>query len=321
MIDLANGLMEKCNLVIYRINQHLKNSGDEARIPEELAFMLEPMEVPPLLDRSASGHFLEYPHVGRNARYSPVQRATRLVRWIGASWRYVRTKLDIEEEGLGEEENAGGRLAEQFGLVREDAEDLRDHGQGARRPDGRRARPRAQVARGPLQSPVLPHPPERLRSSRHVQGAPVPRPAGRPGLGGLPSLHHPVPVRPDRVRNAAAGLMEHDVVRRERRGIRPPARGSRRLRGPAPRRGYEQRDPSVSPDCWRNGRASSMPRVRRRLSTSSPSPCSTACSARFRPTSCSFPWPSGGFIPSGPSAPGGTSGSTRDSSKSSWRRP
>ena len=104
MIDLANGLMEKCNLVIYRINQHMKNSGDEARIPDELAFMLEPMEVPPLLDRSASGHFLEYPHVGRNARYSPVQRATRLVRWIGASWRYVRTKLDIEEEGLGEEE-------------------------------------------------------------------------------------------------------------------------------------------------------------------------------------------------------------------------
>ena len=104
MIDLANGLMEKCNLVIHRINQHMKNGEDEAKIPDELSSMLEPMEVPPLLDRSATGHFLEYPHVGRNARYSPVQRATRLVRWIGASWRYVRTKLEIEEEGLDEEE-------------------------------------------------------------------------------------------------------------------------------------------------------------------------------------------------------------------------
>ena len=104
MIDLANGLMEKCNLVIHRINQHMKNGEDEAKIPDELSSMLEPMEVPPLLDRSATGHFLEYPHVGRNARYSPIQRATRLVRWIGASWRYVRTKLEIEEEGLDEEE-------------------------------------------------------------------------------------------------------------------------------------------------------------------------------------------------------------------------
>lgn len=104
MIDLANSLMEKCNLVIYRINQHMKNGNDQEKIPDELASMLEPVEVPPLLDRSATGHFLEYPHVGRNARYSPVQRATRLTRWIGASWRYVRTKLQIEEEGLGEEE-------------------------------------------------------------------------------------------------------------------------------------------------------------------------------------------------------------------------
>ena len=104
MIDLANGLMEKCNLVIYRINQHMKNGEDQEQIPEELASMLEPVEVPPLLDRSATGNFLEYPHVGRNGRFSPIQRTTRLVRWIGASWRYVRTKLQIEEEGLGEEE-------------------------------------------------------------------------------------------------------------------------------------------------------------------------------------------------------------------------
>ena len=164
MIDLANGLMEKCNLIIYRINQHLKNSGDEARIPDELAFMLEPMEVPPLLDRSASGHFLEYPHVGRNARYSPVQRATRLVRWIGGVLAVRPHQARHRRGGTGGGGEAGGGLAEQPGLVREDAEDLRDHGQGARRPHGRRTGPRAQVARGPLQSPVLSHPPERLRS-------------------------------------------------------------------------------------------------------------------------------------------------------------
>ncbi|MCY3714295.1 MAG: hypothetical protein OXH02_13475 [Gemmatimonadetes bacterium] len=99
MIDLTHALMDKCNLVIYRINQHMKDHEEErARIPDELSSMLEPMVVPPLLDRTAAGHFLEYPHVGRNARYSPVKRATKLTRWIGASWRYVRNKLAIEEE-------------------------------------------------------------------------------------------------------------------------------------------------------------------------------------------------------------------------------
>ena len=105
MIDLTHALMDKCNLVVYRINQHLKDNEEErAKIPDELASMLEPMVVPPLLDRTAAGHFLEYPHVGRNARYSPVKRATKLSRWIGASWRYVRNKLAIEEENLGERE-------------------------------------------------------------------------------------------------------------------------------------------------------------------------------------------------------------------------
>lgn len=104
MIDLAHGLIEKCNLVIHRISQHIGNGEEEAGIPEELAEMLQPIAVPPLLDRSATGNFLEYPHVGRNARYSPVQRATRLTRWIGTSWRYVRNKLAIEAEGLDEGE-------------------------------------------------------------------------------------------------------------------------------------------------------------------------------------------------------------------------
>ena len=105
MIDLTHALMDKCNLVIYRINQHMKDHEEErAKIPDELASMLDPMVVPPLLDRTAEGHFLEYPHVGRNARYSPVKRATKLSRWIGASWRYVRNKLAIEEEILDERE-------------------------------------------------------------------------------------------------------------------------------------------------------------------------------------------------------------------------
>lgn len=105
MIDLTHALMDKCNLVIYRINQHMKDHEEEkAKIPDELASMLEPMVVPPLLDRTAAGHFLEYPHVGRNARYSPFKRAMKLTRWIGASWRYVRNKLAIEEENLGERE-------------------------------------------------------------------------------------------------------------------------------------------------------------------------------------------------------------------------
>ncbi len=104
MIDLTQGLIAQCNLVIHRINQRREKGEGGAEIPDELSDMLRPVVVPPLLDRSATGHFQEYPHVGRNGRYSPVQRGIRLARWIGASWRYVRNKLAIEEEVPNEEE-------------------------------------------------------------------------------------------------------------------------------------------------------------------------------------------------------------------------
>ena len=146
MIDLSNVLIKKCNEVSQRISQHIKSRVDEVNVPMEMASILQPISVPSLLNRTATGHFLEYPHVGRNARYSRVQRALKLTRWIGTSWRYVRKKIEIEKEGLGEKEkleaawhnslNWADKTLKNFGItvkihvdpmVRELARELRLH--------------------------------------------------------------------------------------------------------------------------------------------------------------------------------------------------
>jgi hypothetical protein len=85
------------------LRQHIekhKKQDEAAHLLGDVA----PMKTPALFMRSASGRFLEYPGVGMNAQYSSWQRATRLGRWIFASWNFVRHKLAIEEQGLSEPE-------------------------------------------------------------------------------------------------------------------------------------------------------------------------------------------------------------------------
>ncbi|MBM3265228.1 MAG: hypothetical protein FJY97_17655 [candidate division Zixibacteria bacterium] len=102
MIDLSNRIMTSGN----RLIQELKQQTGASANPQVLAMLNEtkPMTPPALLLRSASGRFLEYPHVGRNGRYTGLQRAVRLGRWIFASWNWMRHKTAIEEQGLPENE-------------------------------------------------------------------------------------------------------------------------------------------------------------------------------------------------------------------------
>lgn len=104
MIDLATTVIEQSNRLVHLLEQH---SGDITDPTPDVKAMIEsvkPIETPDLFTRTASGRFLEYPHVGRNAQYSTFQRAVKLTRWIGASRRYVRHKQIIEEEGLSDRE-------------------------------------------------------------------------------------------------------------------------------------------------------------------------------------------------------------------------
>ena len=104
MIDLSGVLVEKSNFLIKKISHHVKDSAENFSLPDELVGILTPIRTPPLLNRKAFGRFLEYPNVGRNARYSAIQRAFRLTRWIGTSWHYVRNKIQIEKDYVNEKD-------------------------------------------------------------------------------------------------------------------------------------------------------------------------------------------------------------------------
>ena len=100
MIDLGNRILTNGNRLMDGLQQQAVQNPD----PQIKAALgeLKPMVVPSLLTRTASGRFLEYPHVGRNGVYSGFQRATRLGRWIFSSWNWMRHKAAIEEQALPE---------------------------------------------------------------------------------------------------------------------------------------------------------------------------------------------------------------------------
>ena len=104
MIDLAMNVIEQSNRLIQQFEQ---KTGDISSLDPMMQTMIEtilPMQVPELFSRTAKGRFLEYPHVGKNDQYTGIQRAYKLTRWIGTSWRFVRHKQVIEEEDLSVEE-------------------------------------------------------------------------------------------------------------------------------------------------------------------------------------------------------------------------
>jgi hypothetical protein len=104
MIDLAMNVIEQSNRLIQQFEQ---KTGDISSLDPMMQTMIEtilPMQVPELFSRTAKGRFLEYPNVGKNDQYTGIQRAYKLTRWIGTSWRFVRHKQVIEEEDLSVEE-------------------------------------------------------------------------------------------------------------------------------------------------------------------------------------------------------------------------
>lgn len=104
MIDLAMDVINQSNHLVQKFQQHMGDTSDKDPAIQTIIQTMQIMQTPELFTRTAPGRFMEYPHVGRNGRYSNVQRAIKLARWIGASWRYVRYKQIIEEEGLSEKE-------------------------------------------------------------------------------------------------------------------------------------------------------------------------------------------------------------------------
>jgi hypothetical protein len=101
MIDHAMKVIESSNKLIRKIA--FARSESKAKLPEWLP-PLEEMKVPPLLDGTATGCFLEYAHTGRNAAHSNIQRIMKLGRWTVNSWRLIRQKYAIEEADLPESE-------------------------------------------------------------------------------------------------------------------------------------------------------------------------------------------------------------------------
>ncbi|MEE2709379.1 MAG: hypothetical protein VYA69_07260 [Gemmatimonadota bacterium] len=101
MIDHAMKVIGSSNKLIRKIA--LAGSKQKANLPDWLP-PLQVMNVPPLLDGTAKGCFLEYEHTGQKAAHSNFQRVMKLGRWAVNSWRLIRHKHAIEEAGLPESE-------------------------------------------------------------------------------------------------------------------------------------------------------------------------------------------------------------------------
>ena len=90
MIDVTRGILEGAN----RLRRRTRGI-DQSAVPA--------IETPDLLAGTASGRFLEYPHVGPRGRYTTWQRRARVLKWLGLfRTRARRTKAlylsDLDEK-------------------------------------------------------------------------------------------------------------------------------------------------------------------------------------------------------------------------------
>jgi hypothetical protein len=91
MIDLTLTLIERANALRRRAR-----GLDQEAVPE--------LEVPALLCNQAEGRFLEYPHVGRQGRFSSWQRRHRLLRWVQLFRKTGQRKMKLHRSNLAEEQ-------------------------------------------------------------------------------------------------------------------------------------------------------------------------------------------------------------------------
>ena len=82
MIDLSVQLIRAVNAQIPRASQ-----------------AISPLQTPPLFANTAGGRFLEYPEVGRDARFSKWQRGLRFAKWMAVSLRIGRRKKKLLRGG------------------------------------------------------------------------------------------------------------------------------------------------------------------------------------------------------------------------------
>ncbi len=94
MIDLTLKLVERANALRNRAR-----GLDREAVPE--------LEIPALLRNQVAGRFLEYPHVGRRARFSSWQRRRKLLKWIQLFRKTGRRKMRLHRADRA----AGQRLA------------------------------------------------------------------------------------------------------------------------------------------------------------------------------------------------------------------
>lgn len=90
MTDTAMRLAAHVNRDILRVKDSVR-AGVEG---------LHPVSVPPLLSDQVSGRFLEYRHVGRSSVLSSWSRGLRLGRWVVASFRLGRRKINLTKADL-----------------------------------------------------------------------------------------------------------------------------------------------------------------------------------------------------------------------------
>ena len=81
MVDLTGGLVARVNAAI----QNAAAGEDWER-----------MVLPPPLSSDRRGRFLDYPHVGKQGEFSPLQRKLRFLRWARACWRVGRRRKRID---------------------------------------------------------------------------------------------------------------------------------------------------------------------------------------------------------------------------------
>lgn len=97
MIDLTFKIIDNSNRLIGQLTSSGERRETAVEQDSEETTSIEKIQLPDLLAGTATGQFLEYPHVGRQAHYSNTQRVIKLARWAYASWKMIRHKYTIEE--------------------------------------------------------------------------------------------------------------------------------------------------------------------------------------------------------------------------------
>jgi hypothetical protein len=94
MADTASAIVARANAVVAELARRRTpavgpDAGDEG---------LAPLTLPPLLAGRRTGPFVEYPHTGKRAEFSALERSWRLLRWVSPSLAHGRRKRALAQD-------------------------------------------------------------------------------------------------------------------------------------------------------------------------------------------------------------------------------